>query len=1033
MQIKFPWTTPLEVDCAEQRRIIPHVLSLKAGLLPMLVGGLLLCTSLACALLPSPLLALALFAAIFLAGAMQLRPRLALLLLFACTGLPSFALPLPGYHIHLTEPLTLLLPVVAILHRPTLRPGIPHLLALLFLGLAVLSFIHVPVLANEQSPYGADKRLLTLLIVFTAFFAGTWLAREVRHPSAFLSMLLVVSLPLYGIALAQALGIPLAPPLISAPDLHAQSLQDIQSVQGRLWGPFPWPVNFGMFLINLFAVALACWLQGTRRTHRMLGCLMACITVLTIVSSGTRSAMIAASIILIIACLLTRRLGLLCGIVLLTTLIGTFFYDQALALFNHDATSTDNRLLIWNEAIRLIKNNPWLGVGLEAFPYYYKQLIVGSASALGTLGIHPHEQYLEWALESGIPWLLCGVSLLLSILSTCWQAYRQLPTRRKCLQLAALLAVLANGIIGLFDVPLDQLEGATFLFLLAGLAVGQARNYTSNETKPTPERATTIPTKIEQPSKDNNAVSEQSSEDRPDAQKTGRAIALQLFSWGIALPLIFPVTALLAHYLGPEQYGAYSLTFPFLTFFALLGGTGMDPLIVRLLSRQPRGEWGKTLSYAAGTRTISILLCVIAAIVTACLLPISAEQRNLFWLGSITLFFSFSFNGLRFIYTHGFRTEQRIGLLSILEPGNRMITAVLIVLVIWWRWPLLLAYALLVYSDLPLFLLQVLLASKRYTIRIRFSLTHFRTQMLASLPLLGHQALTLLAGLIDQCILLVVAGTGPVGLYALASRVVDPLISIAFAYVNGLYPLLCTTFEEGRQQFANACYHTLRLLALAVVPLAVCITTQAELIVSVLGGKDFLAATGAVQLLIWAMALTFLNQVADRACTAANRERRIPLVTALATGANLVLNILLIPRWQIIGAGTANLLSEGCAFCLFLLLLKPHIRLKKTIGMLCRVLLSNVPALALLLWQHTLSPLLSLPLSLLSTGILYFVMRILTWNDLRQAQQLFFSLRKKKSASNEQKQRQQSREKSRATQHWELADYPTLVMPRIHP
>src|SRR5689334_20558615 len=139
MQIKFLWPTPLETDRAKQQRIIPRVLPLMAGLLPMLVGGLLLCISLACALLPSPLLALTLFAAIFLAGAMLLRPRLALLLLFACTGLPSFVLPFPGYHMHLTEPLTLLLPGVAILHRPTLRPGILHLLALLFLGLAVLS------------------------------------------------------------------------------------------------------------------------------------------------------------------------------------------------------------------------------------------------------------------------------------------------------------------------------------------------------------------------------------------------------------------------------------------------------------------------------------------------------------------------------------------------------------------------------------------------------------------------------------------------------------------------------------------------------------------------------------------------------------------------------------------------------------------------------------------------------------------------------------------------------------------------------
>jgi hypothetical protein len=71
-------------------------------------------------------------------------------------------------------------------------------------------------------------------------------------------------------------------------------------------------------------------------------------------------------------------------------------------------------------------------------------------------------------------------------------------------------------------------------------------------------------------------------------EKTGRAIIIQLLFWGIAIPIIFPMTALLTRYLGPVRYGEYSFTLSFLAVFALFSGTGMDPLIIRQLSRQLR-------------------------------------------------------------------------------------------------------------------------------------------------------------------------------------------------------------------------------------------------------------------------------------------------------------------------------------------------------------------------------------------------------------------------------------------------------------
>ncbi len=1005
---------------------------------------LLLCVSLACALTQPVSVALPIFGAIGMAILTIVWPPLGLLLLCACAGLPTLVLALPGYHMHLVEPAIGLCFIAIIIRRPPARLTVPHLLALAFLLLAVISFAHVPEIASNapgNDTYGADKRLLALCFVFGAFFCSTLLAIHIKDGAQFLIGILFVSLPPYLIGLAEFIGMPLAP------WLEASGANSLKMTMGRLWGPFPWSVNFGMYLINLFAIAIVCWLLGKRRWQRISGGLMTLITTLSIVGTGTRSVAIAASIITLIACSMTRRFKLLISTILLVALVGAPFSEQIGALFTHDDASAANRLLIWNLALKLIHDNLWLGIGLEQFHYYYAQLIVSQTNELGALGIHPHEQYLEWAMESGLPWLIIGVLFLLSIIVCCTQTYyatrlnsphqasihnqydQYAQNSLKMLQLVAILAIIANMIIGFFDAPLDQLEGSSVLFSLAGLALGYTFPHAKARSMPD------FPIDINSADKSNNSVmmretgendnihvksdddkspraidvvqsrakhlvgkkirfnkiaTEEKKDDQSDKQiatrldsnATGRTIAIQLLSWGIALPLMFPSTALLARYLGPVQYGEYSLTFPFLTAFALLSGTGMDPLIIRQLSSQPRAVWGKILSYALGSRLISTLASVAFATLVACLLPVHTEQRNLFLLGGVSLLFSFSFNGVRIILSHGFRAEQRVGQLAALEAANRLLTAGLIALVVMLHLSLLWIYIIVVYSDLPAFLLQAWLACKRYRIRLYFSLAHLHAHMQSSLPLIGHKLLSLAAGQIDLLVLTIESTPLNVGIYALASRITDPLISIANVYVNGLYPLLCISFREEKRRFATLYTEAVRILLLVALPGAVIVTVEAHSIVQMLGGEQFQAATGAVQILIWAMILTFLNQLAESACTAAHLEHRIPRVTIISTIINIAANLLLIPRWQILGASVATLSSEAVTLCLFTIMLTKYIHPLPMIGTTLSILISNLPALALLRGQYSQSFILTIPLAVILSIASYMVTGTLMREDL---------------------------------------------------
>lgn len=997
----------------------------RVGLFAVL-GLCLVLVALASARSSSPLVPVALVVALILAVYAILRPGFALLLVLAGASLPSIIIPLSFHTMHLIEPALALCMLIVTLHRPSMRLRLPHLLALLFLGIAIISFIHVPTISTDPNADAADKELYSVALYIIALFVGTFLVDAIKNFSSFLVAVLLCNIPLYLIGLGQALG------LHVFSFLEDSAAQDPLQAGGRLWGPFIGATTFGSYLVVLLAVALACWLLGARRRDRIIGAVMTAATLLEIVGSGTRSAAIAAVIIVIVACVMTQRFKLLLGTIVLSGIIVAIFLGKILSKFTHDVASTSNRLYLWQVALQLIHSHPWIGIGLGQFQVYYSQLIIPRSTQLNPNGVSVHNQYLSWALSSGIIWMIVGVALLGSILYACAKAYRKVQREQQVLILAALLAALATVVVCFVDVPLEKTEGAVFLFLLAGLAIGIVERVHSGkpaERIPYTSVLAASPTGLDlsvpgrlrghsghtSRSARTAAGEIDAEEEAPNAQKTGRSVVLQLISWGISAAIIFPATALLTRYLGPVQYGEYSFTIPFLSIFAVFSGTGMDPLITRTLSTQRRSKWSETLSFAAGTRLLSTLTVSVFAALIAFALPVSAEQRVLLLLGSGCLLFSFSFNGLRTVYECGFWAEQRFAIPSLVEALDRVVTSSLIVVAILFRLSLAWTYILIVYSDIPFFLALVFFARRRFHINLRFHLARIREYLIGSLSLTIHNALSMLVSQVNLLLLLPLAGSFSVGLYGLGLRIMSPLLSIAIMYMIGLYPLLCSQFVAGRKQFSAAYSEMTRIVALSIIPLAIFATIEAKSIVLLLGGERFVAATLATQVLVWAVVATFFGQLAIRGCMAANLEHSIPYVTGIALAVNVLACVLLIPHLQAVGAAVAALSCQLIAFLLFTILLARHVDLVRVASMILRVVLGTLPALAFIFWQANTSLLFRAPVFVLLAVVGCAVVRTLSLKDVSMAMHIL--LGRKDTASSEKV---------------DTTNQPIVIVPKMH-
>ena len=100
-------------------------------------------------------------------------------------------------------------------------------------------------------------------------------------------------------------------------------------------------------------------------------------------------------------------------------------------------------------------------------------------------------------------------------------------------------------------------------------------------------------------------------------------------------------------------------------------------------------------------------------------------------------------------------------------------------------------------------------------------------------------------------------------------------------------------------------------------PIAVGTTLLASPIILLLYKSGFSQSIDALQILIWAIPLIFINYILGTAINSINKQRETVKTTFIAMILNIVLNVLLLPRYGLIAACYITVLTELTCFMLW--------------------------------------------------------------------------------------------------------------------
>jgi O-antigen ligase len=197
------------------------------------------------------------------------------------------------------------------------------------------------------------------------------------------------------------------------------------------------PDYFGSFLLVGFSICVSLALFRSNRAERLVGFLGAFFFYYGITQTWSRGATVAAFLIAtlaIVRCARQASISLLATATILAVLlvVGAAISPSLVRKFTDVTGKTDPynymRPKIWGETLRLIGDNPFLGVGLGQFFHVSRRYAPALEGSLARYLKRPaigHSEYLQHAGETGVPATVLLVTLLGYLI---WSAFERAKT-----------------------------------------------------------------------------------------------------------------------------------------------------------------------------------------------------------------------------------------------------------------------------------------------------------------------------------------------------------------------------------------------------------------------------------------------------------------------------------------------------------------------------------------------------------------------------------------------------------------------------
>ena len=384
-----------------------------------------------------------------------------------------------------------------------------------------------------------------------------------------------------------------------------------------------------------------------------------------------------------------------------------------------------------------------------------------------------------------------------------------------------------------------------------------------------------------------------------------------LFVSGIISKALFLIQIVfIARYLGTAGLGKYAFVFAFGSLFFILSNPGLVDLATREISRNK----SKTGNYLGNLLFIKLCLCLVASllmILTINLINVSQELR----IGIYLIFFIFSIDAFIWVFYSAFRAYEKMlyEAISLLIHNVVIVGFVLHFLIkgygfIW------LISAFVVGKTVGLVITSYFGYKLLPKPVLKIDLKLWKYLMIKSIPFLVIFFFSSIIYRIDLVMLQFFKGETIVGLYGAADTIIRNLIIFPSVLIVSVYPSLSKYFINNKEKLYYLYKKSFLYLFLFSLFIVICCLIFGKFIILLIFGKEFIESVFILKLISIGGFFLFLNIINIYYLNAINKPLVNVKIFIFGAVMNIILNLMLIPRYSYTGAAISSIISYFTIF-----------------------------------------------------------------------------------------------------------------------
>ena len=375
------------------------------------------------------------------------------------------------------------------------------------------------------------------------------------------------------------------------------------------------------------------------------------------------------------------------------------------------------------------------------------------------------------------------------------------------------------------------------------------------------------------------------------------------------LSLAVVSSAVVARYLGPDDFGLLSVALAAVGLFAGFARFGLEHIVLQDIARAATsGDEAKVLGSAFWLRFASAALTWLAAMSMMTLLDGRGELLTLVAvIGLLNL--TLAWEGIE----SWFQVKVRMRPTSLVRMIAALVGAALRIAGAWLAAPLIwFATTTVIEGVLGVIgMRRVFSRQADRPPRLAFDNAACRRLLQQGWPLALSGLATGIYMRVDQLMLHTLAGEADVGIYSAAVRISEAWYFVPGIFVSTLFPAIAKMRGVDEVAFARRFSTMLALLSLLGVAAGIGAWLFGDLIIAVVYGTAYAPAAGVLMLHMWTGLFVGWGLARNAWLAAYDANRLVLAMTLIGLAVNVALNYVWIPKYGALGAAAATLATQA--------------------------------------------------------------------------------------------------------------------------